>query len=172
MALLLQESRFAATGALASRENPDADRLALFFQAAQVLLGSAKNVRNGAIACGHDYDGRALEVARQKGSGLFAVRIDNLRCPKTYEICRDGPLANQERLLEPVAWSWGSDDSSCSDCENREAFVAADVGSLDIDPKVLKAGAVWAGVLSSKSPQRTKLSGHGILTRARTQICH
>ena len=62
-------------GSVLSHEMKGSDHPILLSQGFQAALGFEKDMRFGIIRL-KDYDGLGLEVCRQKGSGLFVVRID------------------------------------------------------------------------------------------------
>ena len=77
MAIRLQESDMVILRCVRSHEIPEKTRPLLVSQACQAKLGKTKCVREGSITL-DGYDAQSLEVARQVGTGLFVIRIDQL----------------------------------------------------------------------------------------------
>ena len=76
-ALQLEETLRRVPGVIDSHEVNDSDQPVLMSQLAQARFGFVKSMRDGTITC-KDYDDQSIEVVRQKGIGLFMVRIDHL----------------------------------------------------------------------------------------------
>jgi len=81
MGLKLEESGRVIPGALDSHETEPSPGVRphplLLSNAVQARLGLTKSARNGRVTL-DDFGGQSLEVAREKGTGLFMVRIDHL----------------------------------------------------------------------------------------------
>ena len=78
MAIRLQESDMVIPGCVHSHEIPKKKHLLSLSQACQAKLGMTTRVRDGSITL-DDYDTQSLEVVRQVRTGLFVIRIDNLK---------------------------------------------------------------------------------------------
>jgi hypothetical protein len=96
--LLIKEANMTIPGLLDSNEVPNSAMPMLLSQNAQAHLGMAKDMRHGTIRLA-DYDLREIEVVRQKNTGLFMIRIDNLEMKRYLT----GPqqMLKRKLLLDP-----------------------------------------------------------------------
>ena len=91
-AMQLVESLQNLPGVIGSHEITDKDHPLLLSQKAQAKFGFIKNMRRGTIVC-EDHDHQNLEVVRQKGTGLFMIRIDHLDLGEYLEFARKSESA-------------------------------------------------------------------------------
>ena len=77
-ALLLEKIGVVIPGTVFSHEVPGADHPMLLSQTCQAKMGLNKSMRQGIMTL-EDYDDNELEVVRQKGTGLFMIRIDHIK---------------------------------------------------------------------------------------------
>ena len=92
-AMQLVQSRLNLPGAIDSHEIADKNHPILLSQTAQAKFGFIKNMRRGTIVL-EDYANHNLEVARQKGTGLFMIRIDHLDLGEYLEFAKDSESAD------------------------------------------------------------------------------
>jgi len=73
---MLEESQLRLPGSVESHEMKHGTHPLLISQSVQAKLGMRKDMREGSITF-KDYDDQRVEVCRQKGTGLFIIRIDH-----------------------------------------------------------------------------------------------
>ena len=91
-AMQLMQSRLNLPGAIDSHEIADKSHPMLLSQTAQAKFGFIKNIRRGTLTL-EDYANQGSEVARQKGTGLFMVRIDHLDLGEYLEFAKSSEAA-------------------------------------------------------------------------------
>ncbi len=114
MSLLMEKSQLTLPGIIDSHEIETSHHPMLLSQSAQAKLGFRKSSRKGTIEL-EDHPGETVEVARQKGTGLFMVRIDHLIINEYISASNGSNFTGV--LLEPPGgdWQFGSFDERNQD---------------------------------------------------------